>query len=628
MAKKTKEYTSEAIQVLTDREHVRLRLPMYLGNTDITSYNVPCFIDNKFEVKTVEFIPAALKCVNEIIDNSIDEFTHITKANKKLKIVSNNVEGRYSVSDNGRGVPIDVHPQTGLHTPETVFGSLRSGRNFGEKDTVGIIGMNGVGSSLVTYVSKEFIVDIKRDKQHYHQVFSDGAATITKPKIKPVETNETGTMITFQLDPLIFNTVTIDETVIHTRSIEVAFNNPGVTVDYNKHQYKFKDGFNDVLKHISNNNFCFTNGDMSFYVSFDTNETLDEQIFTWVNGTYLFEGGICNTQFFNAFVEKTVDHLTKEAKKQKCEVTKNDVRQKLTIFGILKLKAPNFDSQSKCRLTGPNLKKEFVELVDANWSMFIKKNKDWLEVVLARSFERHHAEQNKDALKKHQKNLRKNVPGLIDATSTDRHKCTLYICEGLSAASTLTEVRNPKIMGSYPLGGKINVTWGCTVAQILKMNKIANILAAMNLTPGKVPVAEELRYGRCVLAADFDPDGADITTILVGLFYGQWKSLMDPNRSTPYFYRLLAPNVIAIKGKERVYFQSMQEYEKAKSKYTSHTIKYIKGLGSLETEDWERITTTDDYLLPIIADENMDDTLELLFGDDADRRKDWLTITE
>lgn len=620
--KKTKEYTSDAIKVLSDKEHVRHRLPMYLGSVDHITYNVPCFI-NGFTTNTIEFIPAALKCVNEIIDNSIDEFTSTTKKNKKLKINADTTTGKYSVIDNGRGVPIDIHPQTKLHTPETVFGSLRSGRNFGDDKAMGTIGNNGVGSSLVNFVSSEFAIDIHRDGKHYTQVFKDGASIIGKPKIKDAVTADTGTAISFQLDPTVFKSVILPEDLMHNRAIEVAFNNPGIVVEYNKQKYSFKRGFDDVIGSISKSFYKFGNETLDFYVSFDITDSIDEQVFTWVNGTFLFEGGICNTQFLNAFYDKTIEHLSREAKKQKCEVTKNDIRQGLTIFGLLKLKAPNFDSQTKTRLTGPNLRKDFDELIEANWSQFVKKNKEWLEQVITRAFERHHKDSNSKALKDHQKNLTKKVPLLTDANSKDRSKCSLFITEGLSACAKLIEVRDPATMAFLPLTGKINNVYGCTPAQILKMDKITNLLTAIGLTPGRPADRNQLRYSKIITSTDGDVDGSDIVTLLVNLFY-TWPELFDP-KQTPIIYRLIVPNVCLTKGKQRIHIPTRSEYDAVKDQYSGWNVSYYKGLGSMVKADWELVMNNlDTLLIPIIDDGLLADTLKLLFDDNADARKQWL----
>ena len=622
---KKQEYTSADIDVLSDREHVRLRLPMYAGSIDVMEYKMPDFTGDIFTIKSVEFIPAALKCINEIFDNSTDELLQITKKNKKIQIYANNITGEYKIADNGRGVPIDIHPKTNKHTAETVFGTLRSGRNFGEKDTAGVVGTNGLGSSMTNMVSTYFSVDIYRDHKHYSQMFTNGAANISKPLIKDVISKNTGTTIAFKLDPTIFSNVVIPEEVIHNRAIEIAFNNPDVHVEYNGKSYQYKQGLSGIVSKISKKFFSFSNEIMDFNVIFDINDNIDEQIYTYCNGSFLWEGGICNTQFTNAFYDKTISHLTKEAKKQKCEVTKNDIRINLLVLGTLKLTNPNFDSQAKTRLTGPSLRKEFDELINQHWPLFIKRNKEWLDVVLARAFERHHIDANKKAQKNHQKVLSKKVPGLIDATSRNRSHCMLFLTEGDSAKFSLAGVRVQETMAMYPLTGKINNVYGCTIAEVLNMGKLTNLLAAIGLTPGKKAIRDQLRYGdKIIIAADADVDGASIVTLVINLFYQFWPELYDPKQK-PFIHRLIVPNVCLTKGNKRIHFATRQQYESARSKYAGWTVTYYKGLGSMVEEDWELIAKNlNNFLIPIIDDGLMSAALTLAFDENAENRKAWL----
>ena len=222
------------------------------------------------------------------------------------------------------------------------------------------------------------------------------------------------------------------------------------------------------------------------------------------------------------------------------------------------------------------------------------------------------------------KTLSKKVPGLTDATSKVRSNCQVLITEGLSAASMITDARDPYTTASFPLTGKINNVYGSTPAQILQMGKLTNLLAAIGLIPGKKAMRNDLRFGKIVIATDSDYDGADIFTLLVNLIYNFWPELFDTNYE-PVVYRLVAPNVCLVKGKKRVHFSSRTEYEKAKRKYKGYEVHYFKGLGSMSREDWEMILSGDsDTFIPILDDDKMEDTMKLLFSPDADARKVWL----
>lgn len=617
---KQKDYTSKDIKVLTDREHVRLRTAIYLGNMKPTDYKVPSFLNGKFSVKEHTFIPAVYKAVGEIVDNAIDEFAHINIPNKKLQIEY--VDGTYTISDNGRGVPIDKH-ESGKFTPEVVFTQLRSGRNFSNEKEVGVIGQNGVGSSCVAYCSTNFTVEIQRNKKKYKQSYINGCSKISKASIV-AGSSKTGTSISFALDPEVFTDVKLPEDLVHNRAIEIALTNPGIEVNYNEHQYKFKKGFDDIIPKISDKYFKFENESMEFYVIFDLNKNIDEQAFTWVNSSLLFDGGICNTQFLNAFVENTIEHLAKDAKKNKIEITRNDIRRNLVIIGNLKISDPQYDSQAKTRLTGPNLKKEFVDLVQNQWSIFARRNKDWLGDVLDFAMRRYNSSADSKALKELQKSANKKIAGLLDASGTNIFERQLLITEGISAKAQISEARDPVTTAAYPLTGKINNVYGSSVAQILNMGKITDLLNVIGLIPGQKAIRSSLKYGKIIIATDADPDGANIMGLIINIFFQFWPELFDKQYS-PIIYRLIAPNVCLVKGNKRIHFPNRHEYEKVKAQYSGYTVNYYKGLGSMHKDDWEMVLSgKTNTLIPIIDDGNMSKVLELVFGPDADKRKEWL----
>lgn len=213
----------------------------------------------------------------------------------------------------------------------------------------------------------------------------------------------------------------------------------------------------------------------------------------------------------------------------------------------------------------------------------------------------------------------------MDATSKIRSECQILITEGLSAKSQISEARNPTTTAAFALTGKINNVYGNTPAQVLKMGKVTDLLLAIGLTPGKKAVRGDLNYGKIVVATDADYDGADIFTLLINLLYQFWPELFDKNYE-PIVYRLVAPNICAIKGKQRVHFAHRSDYEAVKEKYRGYEIKYYKGLGSMSREDWDMILSgKTDTFIPVVDDGKLTGTLDLLFSDNADLRKEWLT---
>lgn len=628
-----KKYTSDDIAVLSDREHCRLRTSIYLGDTTQNTYNIPIITEIGVDVRPITFIPAVYKAIGEILDNSLDEFSHLpNQRTKTLKITAEPELGQYIISDNGRGVPIDKH-KTGKHTPEVVFGSLRSGRNFTDEKEMGVIGQNGVGSSILNYCSEIFDVDIYRDGKHYHQRFTDGALKVSKPVITPKK-SATGTTLSFTIDSNVFSSVSLPAELMRNRAIEIALTNPSVTVQYNDETFRFKNGMSELVERFagerSYGQFPITSPTVqgTLYVIPDSHDGTDEQMFTWVNSSFLFDGGKCNVQFVNAFMDKAIEAVQKKGTKDGLKITKNDVRSGITIIADLKIKNPAYDSQSKTRLSGPDLRKEMVAVVEEGWKTFAKSCDQWINDCYVRAYERH----NFNATRKMQDDMSKNkgkkirVEGLMDATSKVRSECMLFVVEGESAKAQISDERNPSTMGAFALTGKINNVYGSSLVQVSKMSKVTDLLAAIGLVPGKKVVRSNLNYGRVIISTDADYDGGDIFTLLVNLFYQFWPEMFSPEYE-PMVYRLVAPNVCIIKGTQRVHFATREEYEKQKHKYKDKgwTVKYFKGLGSMSSEDWTMILSGEtNTLIPIIDDGKMKDTLKLLFSDDTDMRKKWL----
>lgn len=641
MSSKHPAYTAEDIDLLDDREHVRLRTQIYLGNMQPSTYTVPLFVNGRLTTKQFEFVPAVYKAVNEIIENSIDEFAKINTKDKTLKIIAEPAAGIYTVTDNGRGVPIELHPNPkakGKRTPEVVFGMLRSGRNFKQDKEAGVIGQNGVGSACVNYCSTDFEVTIYRDGQKYYQKFVNGADKVSRPKLSS-SAHKTGTSIKFQLDPEIFKDIALPEELIRNRALELALTNPGITVEYNgEEKFKARKGFTDVIEQMVENaeleeanyfRFEYQDEKMTgeVFVVFGVVDGDDEQIFTWVNSSLLLDGGSCNTQFLNAFVDGVTEELAADAKRQKIEVTKNDIRKGLLVIGNLKIKDPQYDAQSKLRFTGPSLRDEFRAMIAGGWRSFTRRNRSWLDGVLERAARRYRNQADKSAIDEHKKGMKNRVEGLLDATSKTRSICKLLVTEGKSAKSQISEARDPETIGVFALSGKINNVHGASVADLLKMGKLADLLKVIGLVPGRKAVRSDLNFGEVWITTDADYDGDDIFTLLCNVFYQFWPELFDPNYE-PFLYRLGAPNVCAVKGSKRIHFAKLADFEKAKDKHKGWNINYYKGLGSMEKDDWEMVLNSHQTLTPITDDSKMRPTLDLLFGPNENARKSWLQTEE
>jgi len=449
MSTKDKEYTASDISVLSDRDHCRLRTGIYLGSTEMTSFEVPMFEKNDILIKQKDFIPALFKSFNEITDNAVDELTQLTKKDKKISIYHDTVLNKLRVSDNGRGVPIDLHPQTGKYTPETVFTELRSGRNFNDDEkSSGVIGTNGVGSSAVAMLSESFNVAIKRDGKFYEQNYRDGISKIDEPSINTYKGKDTGTSIEFKFDTTLkqFASTELDAELIANRVVEIALNNPEIEISYSRKQldeigeeeqisetYHFKGGLGEYIKSVSDSYFEFKYDDPEFtaryYVILDKYQGIDEKIFVYVNSSLLFEGGTAAHIFFNTFFSSAVDKLKSEAKKRKIEINKNDIRQNLMVVADVKMKNPRYDNQSKTRLISNEIKKHIDKMILDQIGKFLSSHKEWVDDVLARAEFRQRISDMAE-VKKGQRKKRGKIAKLVDCYSTDRSICSIAFSEG------------------------------------------------------------------------------------------------------------------------------------------------------------------------------------------------------
>jgi DNA gyrase subunit B len=297
---KNKTYTADDIQILTDREHVRLRTAIYLGNVHPSGYVIPLLTETNLVTKYVEFVPAVYKAIGEVVDNALDEFAQITSKNKVLKLTADPEKGLYVVSDNGRGIPIDTKmeaigkTQKEVYIPELALSRLRAGRNFTDDKEIGVIGQNGVGSACTNFCSSSFEVIVTRDNKKYYQKFTDGANVISKPKIIEAINTPSGTAVKFQLDKTVFKNISLPEELMRNRAIEIAMTNPDITVEYNKETFKYKNGFKDFINQIAKDKTHYRidinegNIQGQIFVIFDAHDGQDEQMFTWVNSSLMF----------------------------------------------------------------------------------------------------------------------------------------------------------------------------------------------------------------------------------------------------------------------------------------------------------------------------------------------------
>ena len=611
------------ISLLSQQEHVRIRPTQFLGSIIPEKAIIPYFDEGFFKTKEIYFTPACIRCVNEIIENACDEFLR-SKIKKPILSISFNVESNcVTISDNGKGIPIGIH-SSGLPTPEVVSCHLGSGSNFNSNKEAGMQGQNGVGAACVNFCSKFFSISIKRDKKLYEQTFLNGTNIINTPTITPLtsKTNDTGTTISFILDEDVFPVI-LPTDWFYVKSQELVNCIPNLTVKLTiiskeiEKEYEYSYSSNNPLKnekiHVLNDENC------NITLISKNNEYGN---YSWVNGGYLFDGGTCNQQIEQTFVSKVGEYIDSIVKKERLKYSKEDILQNIIILTNIKVSDPLYDSQAKTRFKGPSQKK-IIEECFSGIEKFFKSNQTYIDTLLEQIRSKSNSKAKKILEKKQKIHF---VEGYLKATSPDRTKTWLLLNEGLSAASQVSAARDPKYIGSLPLGGKLNNVYDKTPSQLLAMPKIVDLMQIIGLVPGKKAIREELNYYYVVIATDADPDGDGIFVNLVNVFYSQWPELFDDSQDVPFLYRLNAPNIVAVTTKDRIHFKNKNEYEKNKNKIKSrYHIEYMKGLGSMTISDWKKCLENSNSMEPVIVDENFSELLEIFFSKDVKKRKDWLT---
>lgn len=627
MAKK-----SEEIVKLTDVQHHRLRTEMYLGSRNLHTQTVINWNGEKLIAEEMSWTPAAYCAFREIFDNALDEVVGHGHGSK-IDVVFDPASMSFMVSDDGRGIPIDWDENEKMHKATMALTQARAGRNFGKREEVR--GTNGIGASVVVSCSKEFKIDIKRDNKRFQQTFKEGTdllpdLDISEPKITANSSGKTGTEISFTLSNVVFKNAKIPLSFIKARVFEVAANHPKIKFTFNGEKVSVGKSIDKTM--FSNNDVVVINiseekFNSTYYLLPNFSDS-GEFLHTTVNDIPAFNGGQHIDTFKRLFYSGMLKALERESKRRGLTPNRSDIAEGLLIYNTTTMHAPNFDSQSKTRLINDEVDKYIKSALEdeATFKTIVRQNKPWIDEIYARCAARTQKKDDADIAKANRKLMRTKVPKLLDANGKNRQNCILLITEGDSAKTMVSSVRNPEIHGALPLRGKILNVRGETPKTILESQIIVDLMIAIGVSLGQKAIRQDLRYGQVYLAADQDPDGANITALLVNFFYLQWPELFDP-KQPPFFYVFQTPFIIQEKGKKRHYWYA-DDYHlynpddwKGAPKPTR-----AKGLGSLEKEDWV-YSLTSPKLIPLTDDGNLSEALDLIFnGSRADDRKAWIAL--
>lgn len=585
----------------------------------------------KFEMKIVNYIPAMLKVVDEVISNSCDEFRR--KDNMGLtelyvKIDKNN--GEIIVRDNG-GIPIVKHKEAGIYVPEFIFGRLRTSSNYDDTEDRNVIGTNGVGSALCNVFSTYFEIESADGKNEFHRSWSNNMEKLNDDlKVTKCDKKTHFTQTRFKLDFSRFDTdlKTFDNdfiNIIHKRCIDAAAANPGLKVIFNNGnediEWKFKnlDEYVDLYSNILNiaDKIPFENDLCTAWIFPDSSVDVG-----FVNGAECSKGTHMRA-LRNEINQTVVDYITKKDKIK--DLTTRGVDNKYSIFININVSNPSYDSQTKDTLTTPIEK--FSKDENLKWEVsdkFLNKILKSEIVALVRDwYKQKSAAEDEKALRKINRETNKGLKRpdkYITCSSKIKSRRQLWIFEGDSARAGFRGGRDPEIQAGYTMRGVPPNCYGMTPLQIMKNEVFNDIVTILGLKWGKEFNIDDLKFNKIVISTDADVDGDKIASLLL-LFFNNWPELIEKN----IVCRSMSPIIISRKGKDCQKFYSMNEFKEAEKKLKGYSHKYAKGLGGLNNQESKEMYQ-DPKFLYFKKDEAADSMFRKWFAKgDSETRKQMLS---
>lgn len=617
------EYGADQIQVLEGLEAVRKRPGMYIGSTGTRGLH---------------------HLVYEVVDNSVDE---ALAGNCSEIYVSLNNDGSVTVRDNGRGIPVEVHPKTGLSTLETVLTVLHAGGKFGGGGYKVSGGLHGVGASVVNALSEECDVTVTRDGEVWRQTYSRG--NVTSELVKIGTNNESGTTVHFKPDATIFEDTVYDFDTLSQRLRELAFLNKGINITLVDERndvsesYHYEGGIKSFVSYLNRNKESlheepvYVEGikdGISVEVALQYHDGYNENIFTFANNIDTVEGGTHLVGFKTALTRVINDYAKKfgHLKESDKNLSGDDIREGLTAVVSVKISEPQFEGQTKTKLGNTEVRGVVESIAGEGIAIFLEENPAVGKIIVEKALL---ASRARDAARKARELTRKSVlernslPGkLADCSSKDPKECEIYIVEGDSAGGSAKQGRDRRFQAILPLRGKIMNVEKQRLDKILGSDTIRSLVTAIGAGIGPEFDIEKIRYNRIIIMTDADVDGAHIRTLLLTFFYRYMRELVEKG----HVYIAQPPLYKISKGKKEQYAYSDKEseiiLEEFGGKDSSVNIQRYKGLGEMNaTQLWDttmdpetRILLRADIEDAILADE----VFTILMGDKVEPRREFI----
>ena len=624
-------YGAKDIQVLEGLDPVRKRPGMYIGSTGLAGLH---------------------HLIWEVVDNAVDEAMagYCTKV-----VITLQADGSCSVSDNGRGIPVDPYPSgphKGKSALEVVLTVLHAGGKFGGDGYKVSGGLHGVGVSVVNALSKKLIAEVDRDGVRYRQEFVDGGTPktkITKVGASPSKT-ATGTTITFLPDPTIFaaeGTEFVARTVTE-RLQTIAFLNRDLEVVFvderadkkQKITYQYKGGIIDFVKHLNASREALFNK-VANYEASEADQTLDialqwntgyyEGIYGYANGISTVEGGM-HVEGFKTALTSVLNKYARASgglKEKEENLLGEDIREGLTAIVAVKLREPQFEGQTKAKLGNVSIRSFVQKETNAKLEEWLQENPTEANRIVKKAVSaaqaRLAAKNARNAVRRKTALAGAGMPDkLKDCSSTDASETELFIVEGDSAGGTAVDARDPRTQAILPIRGKILNVERARMDKMLKNTEIQTLITAIGGGIGNDEFnSEKARYHKVVILADADVDGSHIRTLLLTFFYRQMKPMVEAG----YIYIAQPPLFSTEIGKSKIYLKDDAAKEKFLRENPNHKKEFqrLKGLGEM---DWQELRSTTMHadsrtLLQVTVDEAAlaEDIMSVLMGDDVESRK-------
>ncbi len=630
MEKYEHKYGAEQIQVLEGLEAVRKRPGMYIGSTSVRGLH---------------------HMVYEIVDNGVDEALagYCTEIN--IIIEKGNI---ITVIDNGRGIPVEIHPKTKISTAETVYTVLHAGGKFGGDSGYKVSGgLHGVGASVVNALSNWVEVTIERDGGIYEMRFEKGKTVKKLEKIG--DSNKTGTKVRFLADDTIFESLDYEYDVLEKRLREIAFLTKGLKITIEdqreetpkKAEFCYEGGLNSFVEFLNRTKekiyptpiYIEKQGEVPVEIAIQYTTSYTENIYTFVNNINTVEGGTHLEGFKRALTKVFNDYARNHniLKEKDSNLQGEDIREGITAVISVKVKEPQFEGQTKTKLGNSEVTAVVASVVNEALSTFLEENPQVAKAVLEKCVS---AARAREAARKARELVRKKssletstLPGkLADCSSKVADECEVYIVEGDSAGGSAKQGRDRKFQAILPLWGKMLNVEKARADKIYGNDKLNPVIVALGAGIGSDFDITKIRYGKVIIMADADVDGAHIRTLLLTFFFRYMRPLIENGNvylAQPPLYKLYK------KGMQDIYCytdedldKTLERLEKEGIDRTTLGMQRYKGLGEMNPEQlWETTMNPESRILIKVTMEDAikaDEIFSLLMGDEVEPRREFI----